>query len=312
MSHIRIGSRDSSLAVSQTRLVMAAMEQQDPDLKLELITMKTTGDQILDRTLDKVGGKGLFVKELDQALLEGRIDLAVHSLKDMPMETDPRLPILAVSRREDPRDVLILPENSAGTAIQGPIGCASLRRRYQLAALYPDVETKPIRGNLQTRLAKLDRGEYGALVLAMAGIRRLGWEARVSRIFEPEEILPAAGQGILAVQGRRGEDFSSLSAFYNKESHTVMLAERAFVAHLDGGCSSPIAAFGQLEGDTLRLRGIYWKETGEERIPFAGQITGPANEARNIGHRLAESLLACARESGDPAQKLVLRWEDAQ
>ena len=181
----------------QSELVMDAIRAAHPEVGLELVTMKTTGDKILDRTLDKVGGKGLFVKELDAALLDGRVDLTVHSCKDLPMEEDPRIPLAGFSRREDPRDVLVLPMGETELRRDRPIGCASLRRRLQLKALFPDRETAPVRGNVQTRLAKLDRGEYSALVLAAAGLKRLGLEGRISRYFQPEELLPAAGQGIL-------------------------------------------------------------------------------------------------------------------
>ena len=173
------------------------------DCEVELLTMKTTGDKILDRTLDKVGGKGLFVKELDKALLEKKSQLSVHSLKDMPMEVPEELPLLAFSKREDPRDVLVLPEGIKELDESKPIGCSSLRRTLQLKELYPNMKFKSVRGNVQTRLKKLDEGQYSALVLAAAGLKRLKLENRISRYFEPEEVLPAAGQGILAIQGRR-------------------------------------------------------------------------------------------------------------
>ena len=156
---LRIGSRESVLAVTQSQLVMEAIRAFDPSIELELVTMKTTGDKILDRTLDKVGGKGLFVRELDAALLEGRVDITVHSCKDLPMETDPRLPLAAFSKREDPRDALVLPAGKTELDPSLPIGCASRRRAIQLAALYPDMEVAPVRGNVQTRLRKLDEGQ---------------------------------------------------------------------------------------------------------------------------------------------------------
>ena len=209
---IRVGSRESKLAVAQSLLVMEAIRQAHPEVDLELITMKTTGDRILDRTLDQVGGKGLFVKELDRALLDGRVDITVHSMKDLPMELDPRLPLAAVSRREDPRDVLVLPAGAAEWDRKKPIGCASARRKLQLQRLYPGCQVLPVRGNVLTRLEKLDRGEYGALVLASAGLRRLGLEHRISRYFSTDELLPAAGQGVLAVQCRAGWDTGFCSA----------------------------------------------------------------------------------------------------
>ena len=204
MSVIRVGSRESRLAVIQSELVMEAIRAACPGAELELVTMKTTGDKILDRTLDQVGGKGLFVKELDAALLESRVDLTVHSLKDLPMEPHPGLPVAAYPRRADPRDVLVLPEGETEWDRSRPVGCASLRRKLQLEALFPGVEVRPVRGNVLTRLNKLDRGEYGALVLAAAGLERLGLAGRIARYFSVEELLPAAGQGILAVQVRAG------------------------------------------------------------------------------------------------------------
>ena len=204
MKTIRVGSRESRLAVVQSELVMDAIRAAHPEVGLELVTMKTTGDKILDRTLDKVGGKGLFVKELDAALLDGRVDLTVHSCKDLPMEEDPRIPLAGFSRREDPRDVLVLPQGAEELDPSRPIGCASARRAVQLRALFPGVAVAPVRGNVLTRLRKLDEGQFSALVLAAAGLKRLGLEERITRYFTVEELLPAAGQGILALRPGRG------------------------------------------------------------------------------------------------------------
>lgn len=237
---LRIGSRESRLAVVQAQMVMEHIRARHPELSVEIITMKTTGDMILDRSLDKVGGKGLFVKELDKALVEKRSDLSVHSLKDMPMEIPEELPIVAFSGREDPRDVLILPAGAKEPDFSKPVGCSSLRRMLQFGKLYPQAQFKLIRGNVQTRLNKLDSGEYGATLLAAAGVKRLGLEDRISRYFEPEEIIPAAGQGILAVQGRAGEDYGFLDTFKDREGTLCALCERAFVRKLEGGCSSPV------------------------------------------------------------------------
>ncbi len=253
---IKVGSRDSVLAQVQARMVIDSIKKYHAAHDVELITMKTTGDIILDRTLDKVGGKGLFVKELDQALLDKRVDLTVHSCKDLPINDNPALPLVAFSKREDPRDVLILPLGENELDPQKPIGCASQRRALQLRGLYPEMKVAPIRGNVQTRLAKLDSGQYSALVLAAAGIKRLRLEARVSRYFEPEEILPSGGQGIVVVQGREGDDASFLAEFHDEEARICALAERGFVAELDGGCSSPVAAFAQIVEGRLFLRGM--------------------------------------------------------
>ena len=180
---IRVGSRESALAVIQSRMVMDAIRQAVPDAELELVTMKTTGDRILDRPLDQIGGKGLFVKELDHVLRDGRVDFTVHSLKDMPMDVPEDLPLAAFSRREDPRDVLVLAEGASQLDPSRPIGCSSRRRQLQLKALFPRMEVMPVRGNVQTRLNKLQDGEYSALVLAAAGLKRLGLEGRISRYF---------------------------------------------------------------------------------------------------------------------------------
>lgn len=289
MRTIKVGSRDSLLAVAQTKLVMEAIQRANPELNLELVTMKTTGDKILDRTLDQVGGKGLFVKELDRALLSGRSDLSVHSLKDMPMEVDERLPLLAFSSREDERDALVLPQGVAELDIQKPIGCSSLRRTLQLKKLYPQMEFKSIRGNVQTRLAKLDAGEYSALVLAAAGLKRLGLEERISRYFTPEEVIPAAGQGILAVQGRAGEDYSYLKEYDCREARIAALAERAFVRYLNGGCSSPVAAHGVVTGEKLQLTGLYYRET--DGAWWTGSIQGETDQAEQLGEALAKKLM---------------------
>lgn len=260
-SIVRVGSRESKLAVIQSEMVMRAIHAADPSIKTELVTMKTTGDQILDRTLDQVGGKGLFVKELDRALLADEVDLTVHSMKDLPAQLHPDLPIVAVSARETPYDVLVLPEGCENWDQTRPVGCASARRAIQIKALYPGITVRPVRGNVQTRLNKLDSGEYGALVLAQAGLHRLGLDDRIHRVFTPEEIIPSACQGILAVQARKGFDTACLRAFHDADAWTCAQAERAFIRTLDGGCSSPVAAFARLTGcDTLTLTGLYVPE----------------------------------------------------
>ena len=291
-----IGSRESVLAVLQSEMVRSYIEKKNPGISAELLTMKTTGDRILDRTLDKIGGKGLFVKELDRALLDGRSDISVHSLKDMPMEVPEELPLLAFSRREDPRDVLVLPEGVQSLDRSKPLGCSSLRRTIQLKKLYPDMEVKSIRGNLQTRLRKLDEGGYAGLVLAAAGLKRLGLENRISRYFSTEEILPAAGQGILAVQGRKDEDHSYLEGYCDAGAWTAGLAERAFVRYLDGGCSSPVAAYGEVSGDELTLTGLYYRENAGTYIK--GSIRGPVSRGEELGVELAQRLKR-SKEKGE-------------
>lgn len=287
MKKLVVGSRESRLAVIQTQLAIQAIRACQPGLEVELLTMKTTGDKILDRTLDQVGGKGLFVKELDAALLAGRVDLTVHSSKDLPMETDPRLPLVAFSRRADPRDALVLPAGVTELDPAKPIGCSSLRRQLQLKALFPQMRTAPVRGNVLTRLEKLDRGEYAALVLAAAGLERLGLEGRVSRYFSVEEMLPAAGQGILAVQARADFDPACLREFNDPDSRDCLLAERAFVRALDGGCSSPVAAYATVDGAALALTGLYVDSHGEA---CRQTISGPREQGERLGAALAQDM----------------------
>ena len=197
MKKLRAGSRESRLAVVQTRLVADYIQEALPEAEVCLVTMKTTGDRILDRPLEAVGGKGLFVKELDAALLDGRVDLTVHSCKDLPMDIDERIPLAGFTRREDPRDVLVLPQGVTELDRSRPIGCASARRAVQLKELFPGVDIAPVRGNVLTRLRKLDEGQYSALVLAAAGLKRLGLEERIARDFTVDELLPAAVEVVL-------------------------------------------------------------------------------------------------------------------
>ena len=295
---LRIGSRESRLAVIQSQMVMELIAAAEPEAELELVTMKTTGDKILDKTLDKIGGKGLFVRELDQALRDGRADFTVHSLKDMPMQVPEDLPLAAFSSREDPRDVLVLPEGVTELDVSKPIGCSSRRRQLQLKQLFPNMDIQPVRGNVQTRLAKLEAGQFSALVLAAAGLKRLGLEGRISRYFTTEEILPAAGQGILVVQTRRGMDTQCLRLVQDEKTACCAKAERAFVRALDGGCSSPVAAHAVVEGEKLTLAGFYVSE--DERIQRKGSISGGVTEAETLGSTLARILkegeCQCAQE----------------
>ena len=288
MKPIRIGTRASKLAVIQAEMVRSYLRERG--IPAELVTMTTTGDRILDRTLDKVGGKGLFVKELDAALMDGRSDLSVHSLKDVPMELPDGLPLLGFSRREDPRDALILPEGAEQIDFSKPIGCASSRRILQLNRLFPMARFAPIRGNIQTRLRKLDEGQYSATVLAAAGLKRAGLEGRISRIFSTEEMLPAAGQGVLAVQGRADEEYAYLNGFFDADSRDTSLCERAFVAALDGGCTAPTAAFAEIlpDGERILLTGLYSDE--ETGAVIRRQVTGLRTDAVRLGTQLASEV----------------------
>ena len=288
MRKVVIGSRESKLAVVQSEMVRDYIQKHIEDIQVEIFTMKTTGDKILDRTLDKIGGKGLFVKELDKALMEGKTELSVHSLKDMPMEVSKELPIVAFSKREDSRDVLVLPQGITELDHSKPIGCSSFRRILQLKEIFPDMECKSVRGNVQTRLKKLDSGEYSGLLLAAAGLKRLGLEDRIARYFEPEEMISAAGQGILAIQGRSGVDYSYLKGYGDENATYEALAERAFVRYLNGGCSSPVAAHAVAENGQILLRGLYYDEnTGNYE---KGIKRGSVEKAEELGISLAREL----------------------
>lgn len=287
---IKVGSRESALAVKQSELVIDCIKKHHPDIEIELVTMKTTGDIILNKSLDKIGGKGLFVKELDKALKDSVVNITVHSFKDMPMEVDPDLPIVAVSKREDPRDTLVLP--SGITDLKDidwskPIGCSSARRKLQFEALYPQCTISPIRGNVLSRLDKLDNGEFSAIILAVAGLNRLNLESRASLIFSPDEMLPSACQGIMAVQARKDFDTQFLSCFNDQSAFLISIAERSFVATLNGGCSSPVAAHGTLNGDILTLTGLYVSENGSwSRMT----VSGDPNDGVKLGSDLANKM----------------------
>jgi len=284
---IRVGSRESKLAVIQSEIVIDYIKKNNKNIEVELITMTTTGDTILNSSLSKIGGKGLFVKELDKALIENKIDIAVHSLKDMPIDENDKLPIIAFSKRENPRDVLILPKNTDYIDKNKPIGSSSLRRTLQLKNIYKDLKFESIRGNVITRLDKLDSGKYSAIVLAYAGIKRLGLEERINKVFDIDEIIPSAGQGIIAVQGRYGEDYSYLKGFNDKNSQYCAEAERSFIRELNGGCSSPIAAYCEVFEDNLNIVGLYYNKYNQ---CVKESLTGKCNDAEKIGINLAEIL----------------------
>ena len=297
---IRIGTRDSVLALIQTNLVAEAIKKYDCSLEIEIVPMKTTGDKILDKTLDKIGGKGLFVKELDLALKNGVVDITVSSGKDLPMELDPDLPVVAWGKREDPRDVLVLSQKQTKESL--PLGCSSLRRSLQLQKLLPQ-EIQPVRGNIQTRMKKMEEGQFSGLVLAAAGLKRLGMEKMISRYFSPEEVLPAACQGMLAVQARKGEDVRFLECFQDSFSLIAATAERAFVSALHGGCSSPVAAYCTETADgEIFLRGIYYDE--DNRAYFVSG-KGGKQYAQALGEALANRALSLKRNDGTGKVTLV-------
>lgn len=288
---VKIGTRESALAQAQARLVLDYLNRTHPELDVSLVTMKTTGDKILDRKLYEIGGKGLFVKELDLALREGRTDLSVHSLKDLPAEIPDDLPIVCCSAREDPRDVLVLPEGAVNADFSKPVGTSSLRRILQLQRKYPDLHFESVRGNLQTRLRKLDEGQYGALILAAAGLKRLGLEHRISRYFNTDELIPSAGQGILAVQGRSGENYGFLKDYADRSAFLAAACERSFVRTLNGGCTSPIAAYATFEDSRLRLSGFY--ATEDLKHSTSGTLEADVQnktDAESLGRILAREL----------------------
>ena len=288
-SVIKIGSRESQLAVRQAEIIRDQIMSFYPGITVEIITMKTTGDKILDKSLEKIGGKGLFVKELDRALMDGRIDIAVHSLKDMPMEENPDLPILAYSRREDPRDVILYRPGLEELPEQAVIGTSSRRRMIQMEKLYPGCTFRGIRGNVQTRMRKLETEGYDATLLAAAGLNRLGMEHVISRYFSVDEMIPAAGQGILAVQGRKGEQYGWTDKIDIPQSRAAAIAERQFIRVTGGDCTSPCAAHAQVSGNELKLTGLYYNEDTEEYS--VDVIVTDTAKAGQAGETLAERMM---------------------
>lgn len=288
-SVIRIGSRESLLAVRQAEIIGRLIQKYEPGIRTEIVTMKTTGDRILDRSLASIGGKGLFVKELDRSLREGKIDLAVHSLKDMPMEEDPDLPILAYGTREDARDVLMFAPGLSGLPEHAVIGTSSRRREIQMRYLYPGCIFRGIRGNVQTRMRKLEQEDYDATLLAAAGLNRLGMQKEIGRYFSVDEMIPAAGQGILAVQGRKEDHYPFLERINDPDSMDAARAERAFVRRLGGDCTSPCAAHAQVTDQELRLTGLYYDEEAE--LAYRASVCTGRESAVSAAEKLAERLL---------------------
>ena len=288
---IKFGSRKSALALAQTKLVMDSVREAHPELETELVPMETTGDRNMkpfSDVTDKFGIKGLFTQELEEALLSGKIDVAVHSLKDMPMFQDERLPLVAWSKREDARDVLVLRPGLTELPEEALTGCSSERRRVQLQKLFPGIRIKPVRGNVNTRLRKLDEGEFDALVLAAAGLKRLRVGGCISRYFERDEIIPAPGLGIMGSQGRADEDYYYLDAFSDSEGETASRAERAFSAELGGGCTAPVGAWLRSSGESFELCGFYADD--EKQIARRGKITGLCSESATLAVELARRL----------------------
>jgi hydroxymethylbilane synthase len=283
-----IGSRGSQLALWQAKWIAARLAERGQETRIEII--KTTGDKITDVPLAKVGTKGLFTKEIEEALLEGRIDLAVHSLKDLPTEVPAGLTIAAIPEREDSRDALV------GVALKNlpagaKIGTSSLRRAAQLRVIRKDLRIESVRGNLDTRVRKLDEGQYEAIVLASAGLTRLGWAHRIAEILSPEVMCPAVGQGALAVETRvDGSARDICSALDHSATRTAVTAERAVLASLGGGCQVPIGAHAQVSSGMVRLTGVVISPDGEQVVRKSDQST--VADAENLGRRVGAALLA--------------------
>jgi hydroxymethylbilane synthase len=291
---IRIGTRGSQLALWQARTVSELLS--GDDLVCEIVTIKTSGDRLQDAPLSEAGGKRLFVKEIEDALLDGRADIAVHSAKDMPVLSPEELEIAAVLPREEPWDAVVLPANAAGQSQippGGTIGTSSIRRVAQLRRLYPHATFAPIRGNLDTRLRKLDEGQYDALVLAAAGLKRLGAGSRISARLPLDACVPAPGQGAIAVQIRAKDEAvrARVLAINDVDTAAALHAERACVVALGGGCQMPIGALAQvINADTLDLRAIVIAPDGSQVV--RAQAAGPLNDAEGTGRRVALDLLA--------------------
>jgi len=290
---LRIGTRGSQLALRQSEWVKEQMEAEHPGLRVDLVRIKTTGDKILDAPLSQVGGKGLFVKEIEDALLEEKVDLAVHSMKDVPAELPVGLFLAAFPQREDPADALISAKGQSLDQLprQARIGTSSLRRGAQLLHIRPDLRLVPLRGNVDTRLRKLESGDLDAIILAAAGLKRLGLFGRITQIIPSHQILPAVGQGALGLEARRDDAQTlTLLQFLNHESTEVAVsAERAFLKELEGGCQVPIAGFASLNGTNLHLRGMVASLDGTTVI--ADEVTGEKGQSEAIGMRLARRLL---------------------
>jgi hydroxymethylbilane synthase len=279
-----IASRGSQLALWQARWVAAQLTAAGHPCRIEIV--KTTGDKITDVPLAKVGSKGLFTKEIEEALLDGRADLAVHSLKDLPTELPEGLVLAAVPEREDPRDAVV-GKVLADLPLGAKVGTSSLRRAAQLRQLRPDLQVESVRGNLDTRLRKLDEGQYDTILLAAAGLKRLGWGDRIAEILPPEQMCPAVGQGALAIETRAG--FEKVAALDHADTHTAVLAERAVLAALGGGCQVPIGAYATVSEGRVRVLAIVAAPDGTQVI--RAEAEGEAAQAAEIGARLAADLL---------------------
>jgi len=293
---LTIATRESALALWQAEHIKARLASLYPKTRVVLLGMTTKGDQILDQPLMAIGGKGLFIKELEVAMSEGRADFAVHSLKDVPMEMPPGFALAGITAREDPRDAFV--SNKYATVASLPpgavVGTSSLRREAQLRERFPGIVIQPLRGNVNTRLRKLDEGHYDAVILAAAGLKRLGFAMRITSLLEPDQSLPAPGQGALALECRsdRTDLFPVLGALADPATAMATMAERAFSRALGGSCHTPLAGYAEWTEGILWLRGLLANQSGEDVM--RGEVSGPANDpedAQRLGLELADDFL---------------------
>jgi len=291
---LRIATRKSQLALWQAEYVRDRLLAINPNLTIELVKMSTQGDKILDTPLAKIGGKGLFIKELEARMLDGSADLAVHSTKDMPAELPEGLHIAAICEREDPRDAFVSNTYDAldDLPLGAVVGTSSLRRQCQLRAIRPDLDIRDLRGNVNTRLAKLDAGDYDAIILAAAGLKRLGFADRIRNVIDTATSLPAVGQGAVCIETRTNDDVVNalIQQLNHEPTARCVRAERAMNTRLEGGCQVPIAGFAELNGDTLSMRGLVGHTDGKHTV--RASISGRADEAERLGTALADDLLA--------------------
>ncbi len=291
---VRIATRRSPLALWQAEYVKAALEQAHPGIQVELIKMVTQGDKILDTPLAKVGGKGLFVKELENGMLQGEADIAVHSMKDVPVEFPEGLHLATICPREDPRDAFVSNRYTSFASLPegARVGTSSLRRQCQLRKHRPDLQILDLRGNVNTRLKKLDDNQYDAIILAAAGLIRLGFQERIREFLSPQTSLPAIGQGAVGIECRIDDEriHTLLAPLNDKTTHIRVSAERAMNSRLEGGCQVPIAGYAELKGEELWLRGLVGRPDGSHIIQ--GEIKGNTAQAEALGTTLADDLLA--------------------
>lgn len=294
ISSIKIASRESALALWQSQHIKQRLEQLAPEIEVEIVGMTTKGDQILDVPLAKVGGKGLFVKELETSLIKGETDIAVHSMKDVPMHFPEGLELVTICKRESPFDAFV--SNDYASIDELPpgaiVGTSSLRRQSQTAARRPDLQIKTLRGNVNTRLAKLDRGEYDAIILAESGLRRLGFDERIRMSIPPEISLPAVGQGALGIECRSADTelIALLRKLADDETEYCVQAERAMNTRLEGGCQVPIAGYATLENKVITLTAMVASVDGKQRLDY--EDSAPIGESEALGIRVAENLLS--------------------